>query len=145
MSKTSNVPGIYGIICKISIKPEKIAVIRYIVFRLVLLPIMKNTNKIKRTLVIFGCMKDKNSTRMVQYLTGGLRGCAYAAAAVDYGRAESPERIAGLVSASGRGCIICDDTEDAYRTAMSGNYQCILVTGSIYLAGEMRALYLREH
>lgn len=104
-----------------------------------------HTNKIKRTLVIFGCMKDKNSTRMVQYLTGGLRGCAYAAAAVDYGRAESPERIAGLVSASGRGCIICDDTEDAYRTAMSGNYQCILVTGSIYLAGEMRALYLQEH
>ncbi len=104
-----------------------------------------HSNKIKRTLVIFGCMKDKNSTRMVQYLTGGLKGCAYAAAAVSYGRAESPERIAGLVSASGRGCYICDDVDDAYRTAMSGNYQCILVTGSIYLAGEMRTLYLREH
>ena len=103
------------------------------------------TNKIRRTLVIFGCMKDKNSTRMVQYLTGGLRGCSYAAAAVSYDRAESAERIAGLVSSAGRGCIICDDTEDAYRTAMSGNYQCILVTGSIYLAGEMRALYFREH
>lgn len=104
-----------------------------------------HTNKIKRTLVIFGCMKDKNSTRMVQYLTGGLRGCAYAAAAVSYGRAESPERIAGLVSSSGRGCYISDDVDDAYRTAMSGNYQCILITGSIYLAGEMRTLYLREH
>ena len=103
------------------------------------------TNKIKRTLVIFGCMKDKNSVRMVQYLTGGLKGCTYAAAAVDYGRAESSERIAGLVSAAGRGCFVCDDTEDAYRTAMSGNYQCILVTGSIYLAGEMRTLYVREH
>lgn len=104
-----------------------------------------HTNKIKRTMVIFGCMKDKNSTRMVQYLTGGLRGCTFAAAAVGYGRAESPERIAGLFSASGRGCYICDDVEDAYRTAMNGNYQCILVTGSIYLAGEMRTLYLQEH
>ena len=103
------------------------------------------SNKIRRTLVIFGCMKDKNSVRMVQYLTGGLKGCAYAAAAVDYGRAESPERIAGLISASGHGCFICDDTADAYETAMGGNYQCILVTGSIYLAGEMRALYVRNH
>lgn len=103
------------------------------------------TNKIRRTLVIFGCMKDKNSARMVQLLTGSLKGCAYAAAAVSYERAESPEKIAGLISESGHGCIICDDTADAYETAMDGHYQCILVTGSIYLAGDMRALYVQGH
>lgn len=104
-----------------------------------------HSKKIKRTLVIFGCMKDKNSVRMVQLLTGGLRGCSYATTAVSYARAESPERIGELIAEAGRDCIVCDSLEEAYGLASDPAYECILVTGSIYLAGEMRSLYYQSH
>ena len=103
------------------------------------------TNKIKRTLVIFGCMKDKNSVRMVQLATGGLRGCSYAATAVDYERAEDPERIGELITSCGRGCMIFDTTLEAYEYAKDSSFECILTTGSIYLAGEMRTLFMKDH
>ena len=103
------------------------------------------TNKIKRTLVIFGCMKDKNSVRMVQLLTGGLKGCSYAAAAVDYERAEDPERIGELIAGCGHGCMVLESTREAYEYAKDSAFQCILTTGSIYLAGEMRTLFMKDH
>ena len=103
------------------------------------------TNKIKRTLVIFGCMKDKNSVRMVQLLTGGLKGCSYAAAAVDYERAEDPERIGELIAGCGHGCMVFESTREAYEYAKDSSFQCILTTGSIYLAGEMRTLFMKDH
>ena len=103
------------------------------------------TNKIKRTLVIFGCMKDKNSVRMVQLLTGGLKGCSYAAAAVDYERAEDPERIGELIAGCGHGCMVFESTREAYEYAKDSDFQCILTTGSIYLAGEMRTLFMKDH
>ncbi|MCQ2563673.1 MAG: bifunctional folylpolyglutamate synthase/dihydrofolate synthase [Mogibacterium sp.] len=104
-----------------------------------------HTNKIKRTLVIFGCMKDKNSVRMVQLLTGGLKGCSYAAAAVDYERAEDPERIGELIAGCGHGCMVFESTREAYEYAKDSGFQCILTTGSIYLAGEMRTLFMKDH
>ncbi len=103
------------------------------------------TNKIKRTLVIFGCMKDKNSVRMVQLLTGGLKGCSYAAAAVDYERAEDPERIGELIAGFRHGCMVFESTREAYEYAKDSAFQCILTTGSIYLAGEMRTLFMKDH
>ncbi len=102
-------------------------------------------NKIKRTLVIFGCMKDKNSVRMVQLLTGGLKGCSYAAAAVDYERAEDPERIGELIAGCGHGCMVFESTREAYEYAKDSAFQCILTAGSIYLAGEMRTLFMKDH
>ena len=101
--------------------------------------------RIKRTLVIFGCMKDKNYARMIQLLTQDLKGCRYAAAAVDYGRAEDPERLAEVFAACGRGCIACDSVVEAYQIARQGNFECVMVTGSIYLAGDFRRLYLQDH
>ena len=102
-------------------------------------------HKSKRNLVIFGCMKDKNYTRMIQLLTGNVRGCTYATAAVDYGRAEDPERLGEVFAACGRSCIVCDSAAEAYEISKDGNYGCVLVTGSIYLAGELRSLYLQDH
>ena len=97
-------------------------------------------NKIKRTLVIFGCMKDKNSVRMVQLLTGGLRGCSYAATAVEYERAEDPERIGELIAGCGRGCMVFDTSREACEYARESSFECVLVCGSIYLAGEFREM-----
>lgn len=72
-------------------------------------------HRIKRIFVIFGCMKDKNYTRMIQLLTANTRGCTFAAAAVDYGRAEDPERLGEVFAANGKGCIICDSAAEAYQ------------------------------
>ena len=102
-------------------------------------------HKIKRIFVIFGCMKDKNYTRMIQLLTGNMKGCTYATAAVDYGRAEDPERLGEIFAACGKSCIVCDSAAEAYEISKDGNYECVLVTGSIYLAGELRSLYLQDH
>ena len=102
-------------------------------------------NKIKRTLVIFGCMKDKNSVRMVQLLTGGLRGCSYAAAAADSERAEDPSRISGLIAECGRGCKTFGTAREAYGYAKDSGFECVLTCGSIYLAGEMRELFNKDH
>ena len=102
-------------------------------------------HKSKRNFVIFGCMKDKNYTRMIQLLTGNMKGFTYATAAVDYGRAEDPERLGEVFAACGRSCIVCDSAAEAYEISKEGNYGCVLVTGSIYLAGELRSLYLQDH
>ena len=102
------------------------------------------SHKSKRNLVIFGCMKDKNYTRMIQLLTGNMKGCTYAAAAVDYGRAEDPERLGEMFAACGRKCIVCESAAEAYEISKDGNYESVLVTGSIYLAGELRSLYLQD-
>ena len=101
---------------------------------------LAHLNKIKRTLVIFGCMKDKDSVRMVQLLTGGLEGCSYAATAVDNERAEDPERIEELFEACGHGCRVFGTAREAYEYARESSFECILVCGSIYLAGEMRSM-----
>ena len=102
-------------------------------------------HKIKRIFVIFGCMKDKNYTRMIQLMTGNMRCCTYATAAVEYGRAEDPERLGEIFAACGRSCIVCDSAAESYEISKDGNYECVLVTGSIYLAGELRSLYLQDH
>ncbi len=102
-------------------------------------------HKIKRNFVIFGCMKDKNYTRMIQLLTGNMKGCTFATASVDYGRAEAPERLGELFAAYGRSCIVCDSAAEAYEISKDGNYGSVLVTGSIYLAGELRSLYLQDN
>ena len=83
-------------------------------------------------------MKDKDSVRMVQLLTGGLKGCSYAATAVDCERAEDPGRIGELTAACGRGCHVFDTVREAYEYARDSNYECVLACGSIYLAGEIR-------
>lgn len=98
--------------------------------------------KIKRTLLIFGCMRDKDSRRMVQLLTSDLRGVSYASVAIDYERAEDPETIAGYFADMGRSCTCYKCAEEAFKGAMASNFECILITGSIYLAGAMRGYFL---
>lgn len=99
-------------------------------------------NKIKRTLLIFGCMRDKDSRRMVQLMTDNLKGVSYASVAIDYERAEDAESLARLFADAGRSCICYQTAEEAFREAMASDFECILITGSIYLAGTMRGYFL---
>lgn len=102
-------------------------------------------HKLKRNLVIFGCMKDKDYNRMIQLLVGNMKGCTFATAAVDYGRAEDPEHLGEIFAAYGKSCIVCESAAEAYEISGDGNYGSVLVTGSIYLAGELRSLYLQDN
>ncbi|MBQ0018588.1 MAG: hypothetical protein KBS63_05220 [Clostridiales bacterium] len=100
------------------------------------------TNKIRRTLVIFGCMKDKNYTRMIQLLTEKLKGCNYATVTIDDERAADSELLGQTFAKRGRSVICYDGAEEAYNETVNSNYEAVLVVGSIYLAGEMRKLLL---
>jgi len=104
-----------------------------------------DTDPLKRTLVIFGCMQDKNLSRMIQLLSEGLSGCEYASCAVDYSRAEDPALLAEKFTAAGASCTAFKSVRAAYEHAKGSDYECILVTGSIYLAGEIRGLYMRDN
>ena len=99
-------------------------------------------NKIKRTRVIFGCMKDKNSPHMVQLFAENMRGCSFGAAAVDYDRAEDPGMLGKLFEARGCSCIVYSSAEEAFSEAIASDFDCVLVAGSIYIAGAMRGFYL---
>ncbi len=96
---------------------------------------------LKNTVVIFGCMKDKNSVRMLDILTSGLDNCEYLAVSIDYGRAESEEMISEMINSAGKRCRACRSLKEAYETAVNSDHDCILVAGSIYIAGEMRSIF----
>ena len=98
-------------------------------------------NKIRRTLVIFGCMKDKNYSSMIQLLAGNIRGANYMTTAVEAARAEDPMKLGERFAAMGKGCAVCDSADEAFSEALAGNFDCVLVTGSIYLAGAMRSYF----
>ncbi|MCQ2567014.1 MAG: bifunctional folylpolyglutamate synthase/dihydrofolate synthase [Mogibacterium sp.] len=101
-------------------------------------------NKIRRTLVIFGCMKDKNYGRMVQSITAKLKGCTYATVTIHDERAADSETLGEAIAGYGRNVICYDDAEEAFASAKDQNYEAVLVTGSIYLVGEMRRLLLEQ-
>ena len=96
---------------------------------------------IKSTALIFGCMHDKNSESMVEILTESLENCDYLAVSIDYGRAESAEEIARMITSKGCTCRAFGSTEEAFDAAMESGADCVLAAGSIYLAGEMRSIY----
>ena len=99
---------------------------------------------IDSTIFIFGCMKDKNSAEMVDIITSGTSNSEFYAVSIEYGRAEDPERLAGMIRASGRECRAFGSTEEAFESAMNSGADCVIAAGSIYLAGEMRTLYTNK-
>ena len=100
--------------------------------------------KIKKSLVIFGCMQDKNYFSMIQLLNQYTRGCEFVA--TDFGdeRCADPKMLAECFENNGRKCKICNSVEEAYNKAHEQNYECVLTIGSIYLAGAMRKIYKRS-
>lgn len=101
-------------------------------------------NKIKRTLVIFGCMKDKNYNRMISLLTENLRGCTFSTVTIDDERAEDAVVLGKRFVDRGRSCVCYDSVDEAVAEAKTMNFECILVTGSIYLAGSIRECLFEE-
>jgi folylpolyglutamate synthase/dihydropteroate synthase len=77
---------------------------------------------------------------MIQLLAGNLKECCFGAASVSYGRAESPAKLCEQFEASGRTCTSYDSVEEAIADAAKSGFECILITGSIYLAGAARQI-----
>lgn len=103
--------------------------------------VFSKKRSIESTIFIFGCMKDKNSSEMVDIITSGLSNCEFFAVSIEYGRAEEPEVLARMITDSGGECRAFASTAEAFETAMKSGAECIIAAGSIYLAGEMRTLY----
>lgn len=101
---------------------------------------VRRNKKFKNSLVVFGCMRDKNYFRMLQLLHQNLRDCDFAF--VDYGddRCLEPEVLGELFSEMGHGSIVYDTVSEACNEISEQDYDSVLVLGSIYLAGAVRQI-----
>jgi dihydrofolate synthase/folylpolyglutamate synthase len=90
--------------------------------------------------VVFGVMGDKNIEAMLDRLQP-LATRVYATAARSE-RAVSPDRLAGLVRQAGIDAVEAPDPASALEMAVAdaGPDGAVLVTGSLYLAGEVRTI-----
>lgn len=99
------------------------------------------THGLSKTVMIFGCMQDKNSSEMVDIITSGMQSCEFITVAIDYGRAEDADVLADKIAQEGLTAKACSSTEEAFEMAMDSGADSVLVAGSIYLAGELRSIY----
>ena len=101
---------------------------------------VRRNRKFKNSLVVFGCMSDKNYARMLQLLHLNLRNCDYAF--VNYGddRCLDPEVLGEMFSSMGHGCMIYETVQEACDEIAEQDYDSVLVLGSIYLAGAVRQI-----
>lgn len=103
----------------------------------------KREKKIAKTLVLFGCMNDKNYVRMIQLMHQNFRNCDFMTVDFDNERGASAEMLAQYITECGHECMICDSVDEAFELASSQNYECVLTIGSIYLAGAIRNKFLK--
>ena len=96
--------------------------------------------KIKKKLVVFGCMQDKNYQSMIQLINRNTHACDIVTVSVNDDRGADPETLAGVFIRAGHDCSVCNDAEAVLDYVRTGDYECVLIIGSIYLAGTMRKL-----
>lgn len=100
----------------------------------------KRTNKFHKSLIIFGCMRDKNYVRMLQLLNRYANTSDFATVDIGYDRQQSPMDLAERIANMGHECICYDSVQEAYETVKEQDYDCVLIIGSMYLVGAMRKL-----
>lgn len=93
----------------------------------------------KRITAVIGMMADKNVDaylKCVAPLCSKITACSVA----DNPRTMSADELCGLASAYCDNCSAVESASDAVDLALSGidDYDCLLVCGSLYLAGEVR-------
>lgn len=97
---------------------------------------LKNQFPDRRRLLIFGVMKDKEYEKMLDELLPVVDEVIFTSSSND--RALQPESMKKVAPRA----VIADDAAGALRKAkaMSGGNDVIIVTGSLYLIGECRAI-----
>ena len=104
----------------------------------------RRQKKIKKSLIIFGCMQDKNYHSMVQLLHRYGRGCEFITTNCGDERSADAKVLAECFEHIGRKCTAFDTVEAAFERAGEQNYEAVLTIGSIYLAGAMRKIIKRR-
>jgi dihydrofolate synthase/folylpolyglutamate synthase len=98
-----------------------------------------------RRWLVFGSSGDKDVAGMLRVLAP-LFSHAFLTRCTSSPRALAPERLAETASASGLAATACPTSAEAYRAARAnaegGDLVCI--TGSVFLAGELRPLVLED-
>ena len=93
-----------------------------------------------RIVFLTGIMADKNYEEFMRIISSASK--EFVTVAADYHRALSPEDLAAFIDSLGLHATMCPTVEEGVKTAIEladGGVVCCV--GSLYLAGEARALF----
>lgn len=105
---------------------------------------VRKNKKFEKTLVIFGCMRDKNYVRMIQLIHEYTRGADIATVDIGDSRAEDSVVLGKRFANIGHERVCYESVQEAYDEVKSMDYDNVLVIGSIYLIGAMRKILFKE-
>lgn len=99
----------------------------------------------KNITCIFGASEDKDLKSMIQKLAPHVD--SFIMTRSNHPRAASPSLLAKIASETGRKNQIAETLEEAYAiyTKQSSKDSCFLVTGSLFVAGGIRELFMKDH
>lgn len=99
----------------------------------------------KEIVCIFGASEDKELEPMISELAPHVE--RFIMTRSTHPRAADPKVLSSISSHVGRDNVIADTLEEAYAMykADSNKDSCYLVTGSLFVAGGIRELYMHEH
>ena len=100
-------------------------------------------NHIKKYIIIFGCMRDKNYASMIRSLCMNLQ-CDFATVTIDDKRSADCETLGECFVNNGVSCTCFDSVQEAYNEVKKLDYEEVITLGSIYLAGAMRNIIKKE-
>ena len=97
-------------------------------------------NKIKKYIIVLGCMQDKDYSMMIRTLCTELRGCDFATVGIDDIRSADPHTLGECFVNNDRNCTVYDEVDDSIRELSEQNYETVIYLGSIYLAGAVKQI-----
>lgn len=92
----------------------------------------------KKTLIVFGCFRDKEYENMADLFDIP---CDYIATEPDNPRKLPANELADVLRKRGVDCRAISDIQQAYDAAENGGYDIVFFMGSIYLIGDIRKIY----
>lgn len=101
--------------------------------------------KDKKVLVGFGCLADKDVNDMVSLISRSFKGADIVALEPNSERALSSKKLHELFVKNDRNCDILTNIGELFSRKNAKKYDIIIVLGSIYLIGEVRALFLKKY
>ena len=100
-------------------------------------------NHIKKYIILFGCMRDKNYANMIRTLCMNLK-CDFATVSVDDERSADSETLGECFANWGAACVCFDSVDEAICELAKEDYEAVIALGSIYLAGAIKNKLSKE-
>ena len=101
-------------------------------------------NGVKKYIIVLGCMQDKNYQSMIRHLCTEFRTCDFGTCGLNEERAANPLTLGECFVNNGRSCECYDNPEETLTELSKSDYECVIFIGSIYLAGAVRKIFLKE-